>query len=176
MYHTMLADPPWWEVGGGKIKRGADRHYALLKTPEIIEVLRQVPMAEDAHLYLWVTNNHLLDGLQVIEALGFRYITNLVWVKDSIGLGRYFRGQYELCLFAVWGKTLMKAEPTNVSTVINAKKREHSRKPDEVYPIVERTSFPPFVEVFARTRRAGWDVVGNQAPEATQAILEEVCS
>lgn len=171
-YHTLLADPPWLERGAGKIKRGADRHYPLMKTLDIIEYLKAIPTAEDAHLYLWVTNNHLIDGLKVIESLGFRYITNLVWIKDSFGLGRYFRGQHELCLFAVRGKTLMKESSTNISTVVNAKKREHSRKPDIFYHIVERTSFPPFVEAFARNRRSGWDSLGNELPDDTQMRIE----
>jgi len=106
-YRTILADPPWYERGAGKIKRGADRHYDLLKTHNIIRIiLEDSPFnpADNCHLYLWVTNNFLKDGLRVIDELGFRYVTNLVWVKDRFGLGQYFRGQHELCLFAVKGR------------------------------------------------------------------------
>ena len=99
-YRTILADPPWNERGGGKVKRGADRHYPLLRTAEIIEVMQAQlaarDIAPDAHLYLWVTNNYLPDGLRVMEALGFTYKTNIVWAKHRAGLGQYFRGKHEL--------------------------------------------------------------------------------
>ena len=106
-FSTVVIDPPWNERGGGRIKRGADRHYPLMKTPDIIRTVLQCPrwnqLAASAHLYLWVTNNFLQDGLRVIDALGFRYVTNFVWVKDRIGLGQYFRGRHELCLFSTRG-------------------------------------------------------------------------
>ncbi|MCK5641183.1 MAG: hypothetical protein KAJ19_10310 [Gammaproteobacteria bacterium] len=92
-YKTIYADPPWPERGGGKIKRGADRHYPLMKVKEIISMSDFVNSISDenCHLYLWVTNNYLPSGLQVMEAWGFRYITTITWVKDRIGLGQYFR-------------------------------------------------------------------------------------
>jgi len=166
-YKAILMDPPWYEIGGGRIRRGADRHYPLLKLHEIIEVIHKSgvfrPDPNGCHLYLWVTNNHLIDGLKLIDALGFRYITNLVWVKDRFGLGQYFRGQHELCLFAVKGRLPPKVR--NISTVINAKRREHSRKPDEIYDIIETVSPGPYLEMFARRLRPGWDVWGNEVPQ-----------
>lgn len=103
-YKTIYVDPPWMERGGGKIKRGADRHYKLMTTKEIM----QLPVAEladdNCHLYLWVTNNFLPDALKVITAWGFRYITTITWVKDRMGLGQYYRGLTEHCLFAVKGR------------------------------------------------------------------------
>lgn len=171
-YCTIMADPPWWESGGGRIKRGADRHYALMKTPAIIEYMRTISFDENAHLYLWVTNSFLEDGMEVMRSLGFRYVTNLVWVKDRIGLGQYFRGQHELLLFGVKGRAPYKNESKAIPSVISAKRREHSRKPDEQYPIIEATSYGPMLEVFARSRRAGWDVMGNEAPTDEQQTLE----
>lgn len=106
LYKTIMIDPPWHEKGASRTKRGADKHYPLLKTEDIIRTIKESGVFtpnQKCHLYLWVTNNFLPDGLRVISELGFRYITNIVWVKDKFGLGYYFRGQHELCLFAVKG-------------------------------------------------------------------------
>ena len=170
MYKTLLADPPWMEVGGGKIKRGADRHYPLMKTKDIIEYLKQIPMEENAHAYIWVTNNFLEDGLEVMKALGFRYVTNLSWVKMKdnkvqFGLGQYFRGSHELLLFGVKGRLPYKlndGKRSAIPTVILSPRNEHSRKPDEQYDIIEKTSYGPYIEAFARRKRDGWDCVGNE--------------
>ena len=163
-YRTILIDPPWKEAGGGRIKRGADRHYPVLTTNKIIQVIGESdcfrPEPLGCHLYLWVTNNHLEDGLSVIRQLGFRYVTNLVWVKDRFGLGRYFRGQHELCLFSVMGRLMTLNRRT--STVLAEKKREHSRKPEMMYSIIENCSPPPRLEMFARRRREGWSSWGNE--------------
>lgn len=160
-YRTVYADPPWYEAGGGRIRRGANRHYPLMKTREI--KLLDVPSiaAPDAHLYLWVTNNFLRDGLEVMAQWGFRYITNLAWIKDRFGLGQYFRGQHELLLFGVRGR-LPAMNGRRISTVIHAPRREHSRKPEEVYRIIELSSPLPRVELFARDTHAGWDSWGNE--------------
>lgn len=177
-YRTVYADPPWLERGAGKIKRGADRHYPLMKTNEIIEYMKQIDIDENAHLYLWVTNNFLPDGLKVMEALGFRYVTNRVWVKDKIGLGQYYRGQHELLLFGVKGKLPYKKAVGNtrskcsISTVIKERRREHSAKPKSVYEDIERTSHPFYIEVFARNRRDGWDSWGDDLPDTMQKILK----
>ena len=162
-YQTIAADPPWNESGGGKIKRGADRHYPLLKTPEIIEVMLGADCwhpADDCHLYLWTTNNKLRDGLEVMEALGFRYVTMLTWAKDRIGLGYYFRGQTEPLLFGVRGK--LKPKVRTQSTLISAPRRKHSQKPDSAYLKMEKVSPGPRLEMFARSKRKGWDVWGNE--------------
>ncbi len=162
-YKTILIDPPWYEKGAGKIKRGADRHYPLMKTNDIILTILESDVwipDNDSHLYLWVTNNFLPDGLRVMEALKYRYITNLVWVKNRFGLGQYFRGQHELCLFGVRGKLMTKTK--KIPTVINASKTIHSRKPIELYDIIEIQSYPPYLEMFARNTRKGWDSWGNE--------------
>jgi N6-adenosine-specific RNA methylase IME4 len=165
-YSTILADPPWNERGGGKIKRGADRHYKLLKTEEIIS-LPVASLAEDnAHLYLWVTNGHLPDGLRVMDAWGFRYKTNIAWAKDRFGLGQYFRGQHELCLFGVRGnipyRTRRDGKRAQGRTLITAPRGEHSEKPEELRNMIELVSPGPYLELFARQKYPGWDSWGDE--------------
>lgn len=165
-FAAIMADPPWLERGGGKIKRGADRHYKLLHTREIPVVMTAAPVwrpAENSHLYLWATNNFLKDGLWVMAELGFRYITTVTWAKDRIGLGQYFRGQTEHMLFGVRGRlpALVRTE----STLIVAPRRKHSQKPEAAYERIERVSPGPYLEMFARggAVRGGWTAWGNEA-------------
>jgi N6-adenosine-specific RNA methylase IME4 len=171
-YKTILADPPWYERGGGKIKRGADRHYPLMKTSEIVAMKNFVNnLADDnCHLYLWVTNNFLKDGLLVMDAWGFRYITTITWVKDSIGLGQYFRGMSEHCLFGVRGNlpyrqvvcTDGKIKRAQGQTIIFGPKTRHSEKPEKLRYMAELVSYPPRIELFARQKVHGWDCWGNE--------------
>jgi N6-adenosine-specific RNA methylase IME4 len=176
-YRTIVADPPWMERGGGKIKRGADRHYSLLFGSDMAYVITGADMwqpADDCHLWLWATNNHLPDAIALVGELGFRYVTNLCWVKDRIGLGRYLRGMHELCLFGVRGETCL-PKTILLPSVLHAKRREHSRKPDEFFALVERTSPGPYLEMFARRARLGWDTWGNECLEhvTTEPTTEE---
>jgi N6-adenosine-specific RNA methylase IME4 len=150
-YGTILADPPWLERGGGKIKRGADRHYPLMYTKDICALPVQGIAAPDSHLYLWVTNNFLPDGLQVMEAWGFRYVTTITWAKDRFGLGQYFRGQTEHCLFGVRGKPGYKVangKRCQGTTLISAPRGEHSAKPEALRHMIERVSPGPYLELF----------------------------
>lgn len=157
LYRTVSLDPPWWEAGGGKIKRGADRHYDLLKTidmPGVIYGSGEFNFEEDAHMYMWVTNNFLEDGLWLMKALGFRYITNIVWPKTKVGLGQYFRGKHELILFGVRGRGKAESvfqDTRSVASVLDVKKqsRIHSRKPDETFELIESRSKGPYLEMFA---------------------------
>jgi N6-adenosine-specific RNA methylase IME4 len=164
-YKTILADPPWMEVGGGKIKRGADRHYPLMKTKDII-ALPVADFAEDnAHLYLWVTNNFLQDGLEVMKAWGFNYKTMITWGKDKMGLGQYFRGMTEHMLFGVRGVLPYKIiddKRQQGKTLFLAPRGEHSKKPEESYEMIEKVSYPAYLELFARDKRENWAVWGNQ--------------
>jgi N6-adenosine-specific RNA methylase IME4 len=169
LYATTLLDPPWLESGSGRIKRGADRHYPLLSRPEILSTVTRSGMftpAKNAHMYLWVTNNHLPDGLWLMDALGFEYKTCITWAKSRPGLGRYFRGKTEHLLFGVRGRGMeVRTDDNGITTLITEPftgKRVHSRKPDEAYRVIERRSQGPFVELFARQRRAGWDAWGNE--------------
>lgn len=179
-YRTILADPPWNERGAGKVKRGADRHYDLLTTGEIIDTIQNAepfnPDPGGCHLYLWVTNNYLPDGLEVIDALGFRYITILPWVKrGNIGLGQYFRGAHEQMLFAVYrDERPLDTLRNDLPTVIEAEKRDHSKKPRKAYERIEAASPGPRLELFARERLEGWDAWGLELPDSQQARLAGV--
>lgn len=176
-YKTILIDPPWPEKGGGKIKRGADRHYPLIKVPDMPRVICQSGVFlpdEDCHLYLWTTNTHLPSGLWLTETLGFRYITCVTWAKPRFGIGQYFRGQTEHLLFAIRGRGLALCRshgaPRNISTLLQTtsiKKRRHSKKPDEAYELIEAMSPAPRVELFARDTRSGWSSWGNEIPSQT---------
>lgn len=169
VYQTILADPPWYQRGGGKIKRGADRHYPIMKENQIKDTMKsalQGKISEDAHLYLWVANNHLPEALRIIESLGFRYITNIVWAKSRFGLGRYFRGQHEICLFATRGRGFTpKTDLNNISSLLGKgliSQTKHSKKPAEMYDLIESRSQGPYLELFARDSRAGWDAWGDE--------------
>lgn len=145
-----------------------------MKTSDIM-ALPVKDMADDnCHLYLWVTNNFLQDGLKVMEAWGFRYVTTITWVKDRIGLGQYFRGITEHCLFGVKGSLpykIIDGKRQQGKTVIIAPKTEHSVKPAEMYSMIEKVSYPPYIELFARERRDGWDAQGEQLSSSKQISM-----
>ena len=169
-FKTVVIDPPWSETGGGRIKRGADKHYSVLSTPDIIRTIHQSSVwndiDDDAHLYLWVTNSFLPDGLKVMESLGFRYVTNICWSKNHMGLGQYFRGKHELCLFGVKGKGFInRTQDRTIPSLLEAKKTGHSRKPSEFYDMVENRSFGPYLDMFSRQRRRGWKSWGDEVPD-----------
>src|SRR6267154_2063406 len=164
---TILADPPWRFINRtGKI---APEHlrlsrYATLATDEICSLPVSRYAAETAHLYLWVPNALLPDGLRVLEAWGFTYKTNLIWHKvrkdggpDGRGVGFYFRNVTEVILFGVRGKNArtLDAGRSQVN-FLATRKQEHSRKPDEQYQIIEACSPGPYLELFARGIRQGW--------------------
>ena len=185
-YRTLLLDPPWNETGGGRIKRGADRHYALLRTRDIAGVVRASGFwrpAEHSHLWMWSTNSRLPDALHVGKRLGFEYKTNAVWAKVArgqvqIGLGQYMRGSYELLLFFTRGKG---QHPSvwnghrDVASAMLAARTRHSAKPACSYDLIERVSRGPRVELFARTARSGWDVWGNEAPACDNRTSSARC-
>lgn len=164
-YQTIYADPPWNEVGGGKIKRGADKHYTVMKTKDIKALPVKEIADENCWLFLWVTNNFLKDGIEVMEEWGFRYVTNFVWVKDRFGIGYYFRGQHELCLFGVKGN--LKPKYRNISSVIQAKRTKHSKKPIQARDMIDKMAYDPKIELFARQRFENWDFWGNEVDENT---------
>ena len=144
-FRTVVLDPPWNESGGGRIKRGADKHYPLLKSADMPAVIKGCPhwtdIEVDAHMYMWVTNTFLPDGLRLMGQLGFTYKTNVVWVKQRIGLGQYFRGQHELCLFGVKGNSYaVRTGDKTISSVVKADRGKHSKKPDVFLELVEKRS------------------------------------
>lgn len=157
---TNLLDPPWQEKGGGG--RGAQNHYPLMPLHDIIATVYRCPQwnpAKNSHGWIWVTDNFLDDGMFLMRALGFKYKRTFVWVKPSIGIGYYGRGQHELLLFGVRGKL----PPLRaVSSVVEGPKREHSRKPEESYATIEAISPGPRLEIFARRERPGWTPWGNE--------------
>lgn len=167
-YKTIYADPPWPEHGGGKIKRGADRHYPLMKVKDIIALpVGGLADEEGCHLYCWVTNNYLLSGIDALRAWGFRYVTKIDWLKDRAGLGQYFRGITESCLFGVRGKLPYKlsAEGKRMQGKTGfyaPKSKIHSEKPEEMRKMIEIVSYAPRIELFATKETPGWDVWGNE--------------
>ena len=167
-YGTIVIDPPWWEHGGGKSVRGAQRHYPLLKTrdmPGVIWGSGVFDPAVDCHLYMWTTANHLPDAIWLIETLGFKYVTNAVWAKPGkAGLGQYFRMQHEHLLLATRGKGYnVRTDARNIGSIVSAPRAKHSAKPPEAYEMIEARSNGPYLDMFARQAREGWDVWGNEA-------------
>lgn len=172
-FSTVLADPPWrFSNRTGKVApehRRLDR-YSTMALNDIMALDVASVLALNAHLYLWVPNALLPDGLGVMKAWGFRYVSNIVWAKrrkdggpDGRGVGFYFRNVTELLLFGVRGS--MRTLPPGRSQVnmIETRKREHSRKPDEQYDLIEACSPGAYLELFARHPRPGWTAWGDEA-------------
>jgi len=175
-FKTVMADPPWrFQNRTGKMAPEHRRlnRYGTMTLDEIMALPVAEIVAETAHLYLWVPNALLPDGLRVLDAWGFEYKSNLVWHKvrkdggpDGRGVGFYFRNTTELLLFGVRGKNARTLAPGRRQVnFIASQKREHSRKPDEQYPLIEACSPGPFLEMFARGLRRGWSVWGNQSED-----------
>lgn len=173
-FGTLLADPPWrFQNKTGKV---APEHRRLTRYETMsFDAIAALPVAEVAastsHLYLWVPNALLPEGLKVLDAWGFTYKSNIVWHKvrkdggsDGRGVGFYFRNVTEILLFGVRGKNARTlAAGRRQVNYVATRKREHSRKPDEQYGIIEACSPGPFLELFARGTRPGWSLWGNQA-------------
>lgn len=174
-FSTVLADPPWqFQNRTGKIAPEHKRlmRYATLSLNEICAMPVKDALTEEAHLYLWVPNALLLEGLKVMQAWGFKYKTNLIWHKirkdggpDGRGVGFYFRNTTEMILFGVKGSMRTLQPGRSQVNIIKSIKQEHSRKPDEQYQIIESCSPPNYLEIFGRGTRANWTVFGNQAEE-----------
>jgi N6-adenosine-specific RNA methylase IME4 len=178
-FATILADPPWQFANStGKI---APEHKRLARYGTMtLNEITALPVAQlsepTAHLYLWCPNALLPEGLAVMKAWGFNYKSNIVWHKirkdggsDGRGVGFYFRNVTEVILFGVRGKNARTLSPGRRQVIFLAtRKREHSRKPDEQYDLIEACSPGPFLELFARGRRDGWTTWGDQANDAYQ--------
>jgi N6-adenosine-specific RNA methylase IME4 len=173
-FGTILADPPWQFVNRtGKVAPEHRRlsRYGTLSLAQICALPVQAAAAPVCHLYLWIPNALLPEGLQVLAAWGFAYKTNLVWHKvrrdggsDGRGVGFYFRNVTELLLFGVRGRNARTlAAGRRQVNLLATRKREHSRKPDEIFPVIEACSPAPRLELFARGTRPGWTVWGDQA-------------
>jgi len=173
-FATILADPPWrFTNRTGKMAPEHRRlsRYGTMTVEEIVALPVARVVASTAHLYLWVPNALLPEGLRVMQAWGFEYKTNIVWHKlrkdggsDGRGVGFYFRNVTEMILFGIRGKNARTLAPGRRQVnYIGTRKREHSRKPDEQYDLIEACSRGPYLELFARGIRAGWGSWGNQA-------------
>jgi N6-adenosine-specific RNA methylase IME4 len=185
-FATVLADPPWrFQNRTGKV---APEHKRLARYPTMdLDQICALPVAQQledrAHCYLWVPNALLPEGLQVLKAWGFDYKSNIVWEKirkdggpDGRGVGFYFRNVTEILLFGTRGKDARTLAPGRSQVnfiaaeeprgdLLKTRKREHSRKPDEQYDIIESCSRGPYLELFGRGRRNRWTVWGNQAED-----------
>ena len=185
-FGCVMADPPWrFQNRTGKV---APEHKRLARYPTMdLDEICALPVAENledrAHCYLWVPNALLPEGLQVLSAWGFQYKSNIIWEKvrkdggpDGRGVGCYFRYVTEILLFGVRGKDVRTLPPGRSQVnyleaeepdgdVLKTRKREHSRKPDEQYKIIENCSWGPYLELFGRGKRDGWTVWGNQADD-----------
>lgn len=171
-FGTILVDPPWQFTN--KTRNVAPEHkrldqYYTMSHDEIMALPICDMAADPSHLYLWVPNALLQEGLQVIEAWGFDYKTNIVWQKvrkdgepDRRGIALYFRNTTEMLLFGIKGKHARTLSPGRSQVnVIKSRKRGHSRKPDEQFDIIEACSWGPYLELFAQFPRKGWEVWGR---------------
>lgn len=175
-FSTILADPPWqFQNRTGKMAPEHKRlsRYSTLTLQEIKDIPVASALADTAHLYLWVPNALLADGLAVMESWGFTYKTNIIWYKvrkdggpDRRGVGFYFRNVTEIILFGIKGKNARTLQPGRTQpNMIVSRKREHSRKPDEQYEIIEGCSWGPYLEMFSRGARNGWHCWGNEVED-----------
>lgn len=175
-FGTILADPPWqFQNRTGKIAPEHRRlnRYSTMTLDDICSLPVEECAADRSHLYLWVPNALLPEGLAVMKAWGFQYKSNIIWEKirkdggpDGRGVGFYFRNVTEILLFGVRGKNVRTLPPGRRQVnFIATRKREHSRKPDEQYDLIESCSWGPFLEMFGRGGRENWTVWGDQSDE-----------
>ena len=164
-YATIVADPPWPSMHQrSTYHRGKpERHYPTMPVAAIAAL--DVPASDDAHLWLWGVNRLMEDAYRVVRAWGFTPMSLVTWCKPRPGMGYYLRSNTEHCIFATRGKPMVPASAA-MSTWFQWPVGAHSQKPDQFYELVERVSPGPYLELFARRRRYGWDVWGDEAPEA----------
>lgn len=182
-FRTILADPPWAysdKISSGKPIRGAGNHYPLMTMAELADLPVWRLAAPRSALYLWATNTFLEEALVLMRAWGFTYKLPITWEKNGLGMGRTYRGTTEHLLFGTRGGETIRAanfrthfvagepglEPIDVGldgVAFYAPKGRHSQKPEESYRMIERASYGPFLELFARRPRPGWTVWGNEA-------------
>lgn len=163
-FNVIYADPPWQYDYSPTESRAIENQYPTMPLEDICALPVEKIAADDCVLFLWATNPKLEEALTVIRAWGFTYKTNMVWVKDKIGMGYYARQQHELLLIATRGSLPVPEPSARPSSVIQAERSTHSAKPESVYDTLERM-YPDFnkVELFCRTPREGWTAWGNQS-------------
>lgn len=168
-YRTIVADPPWVytraPVTGKRDRKAAAFHFYPCMAVEDIAALPVSTWANDnAHLYLWTTNNHFPEAFAVMDAWGFAFKTILTWNKTGpLGLGQWFRARTEHVLFGVRGRLPIEPSRREPNIFSAANRHQHSMKPDAFYDLVERVSPGPYLELFSRRARFGWDYWGNES-------------
>ena len=181
-FRTILADPPWqFQNRTGKM---APEHKRLFRYHSMtFEEIKELPVSmltdEKCHLYLWIPNALVREGLEVMKHWGFEYKTNLIWYKirkdggpDRRGVGFYFRNVTEMVLFGIRGNSNRTLKPgRTMPNIISSRKREHSRKPDEIYDIIEKCSCGPYLELFARHPRPGWSQWGDEHGQKQEMLV-----
>jgi len=167
-YSTIVIDPPWsYENSTGRHSQaGYLRSGRVMDLTAVKDFDLQRWVADTCHLYLWVTDAYLGRAYEITDAWGFHAKVSLVWIKNRIGMGNYYRHQHEICIFAVKGD--MRLKRRNASTIFEAPVTKHSEKPDAFYALVQSCSPAPYLDVFARKRRAGWDVYGDEITPENQ--------
>jgi len=160
-FNVIYADPPWHYEGGTDATRIIENQYPTMKTEDIC--ILEIPAAKDSVLFLWVTNPKLDEGLEVMESWGFTYKTNMVWVKDKIGMGYYARGRHEILLIGTKGSPGVPEPKDRPDSVIEAPRTKHSKKPESAYELIEQM-YPErkYLELFARNKRKNWTSWGNE--------------
>lgn len=163
-FPVLLCDPPWQYDFSISDNRKIENQYPTMSIEELCELPVKEICTDDAILFLWVTTATLKKCFRVLEAWGFEYVSSAVWVKDKIGMGYYFRGQHEFLLIAKKGNIPIPKAEDRVSSVIEAPREGHSKKPEIVYEIIEKM-YPELrkVELFSRSQRPGWSAWGNQS-------------
>ena len=179
-FHTILADPPWRFIN--RTGKTSPEHRRLHRYPTMaLTDIHALPVSSlsgtPCHLYLWVPNALLADGLSTLAAWGFTYKTQLIWLKilrdgqpDIRGCGFYFRGVTESILFGTKGQLRPRSAGRRTANLLSAQKREHSRKPNELYTLIESCSHSPYLELFARFPRTGWTQWPPLEPPDSTAI------
>lgn len=160
-YQIIYADPPWQYDFSKDNADKIENHYPTMNTQDICKI--EIPIEDNAVLYLWATAPKLLEALEVMKAWGFKYKTQAVWDKTWVGMGYWFRGQHEILLVGVKGKFSPPISTMRESSVYREKKSKHSRKPQYFRDLISR-QFPEAtkLELFARQKTPGWDVWGNE--------------
>lgn len=159
VYEVIVIDPPWpYGTNYNAIGRRAASPYPEMSLEELKNL--EIPSAEDCILFLWTTHKFLRHSFDLIDSWGFRDVSIITWVKDQMGLGEWLRSQSEFCVMCVKGKPVVNL--SNQTTVIHGPLREHSRKPDEFYQMVNELCIGRKLDYFSRETRKGWDSFGNQ--------------
>jgi N6-adenosine-specific RNA methylase IME4 len=177
-YRTIVVDPPWryedkLTMGSGKAHRGAASHYVCASTEDIAAIPVGEWAEDNAHMYLWTTNAFMVEAHDLMAAWGFRQRTIVTWVKTQIGMGHYFRNNTEHVLFGVRGK--LAGLRQDLPTAFTAPRGRHSAKPEAFFDLVQSMSPGPYLDVFSRQQRLGWDTWGNECfaialPEAAMTL------